>query len=281
MAFARARSILSISGLSLAAPESLLTASSSFFQGAGATANPHISALNSQFDRYRDDPKHDPDSIKIQGAQKYLSDVRVSLDQSEVLLLHTILGSPSLGIFERAKFTAGWAHHSATTAQQQANIIQSLTRSVTSVVASTSLPSAIIEVTGGTNTANEPLFKRVYRHTFQLALPTEPANARSVPLEVAAEFWRLLLGPSSPGLVWVGKRDKTPWLDWWLAFLGEKGGKAVSRDLWVQTLSFAQQSSEDEELRFWSEDAAWPGMIDEFVVWAKEKRAGAGSMDTS
>ena len=96
---------------------------------------------------------------------------------------------------------------------------------------------------------------------------------------MASEFWRLLLGPDSPGLVWAGKHHGTPWLDWWLAFLNEKGGKAVSKDLWVQTLSFAQQSRDDEDLAFWSEDAAWPGMIDEFVVWANKKKGGA--MDTS
>ncbi|KAL9056021.1 MAG: hypothetical protein Q9162_003200 [Coniocarpon cinnabarinum] len=234
-----------------------------------------------KFDRYRDDPKSEPDLIRIGGAQKYLTDLHVSLDQFEVLLLHTLLGSPTLGTFERAKFTSGWAQHGASTAQQQQNTIARLTGAVNSSNAAATLPGPIVDVTGGSNHGSETLFKRVYRHTFQLALPTEPANARSVPLEMASEFWRLLLGQNSPGLVWAGKKNKTSWLDWWIDFLNERGGKAVSRDLWVQTLEFARQSSEDEALSFWSEDAAWPGMIDEYVGWVKEKREKEGKMDVS
>lgn len=58
----------------------------------------------------------------------------------------------------------------------------------------------------------------------------------------------------------------------------EEGGRGpgrwtrtASRDLWNQTLLFAEKSVEDETLGFWSEEQAWPALIDEFVVWCREK----------
>lgn len=41
--------------------------------------------------------------------------------------------------------------------------------------------------------------------------------------------------------------------------------------MWNQTLEFAFKSIDDESLDFWSEDGAWPGVIDEFVAWYKRK----------
>ena len=134
-----------------------------------------------------------------------------------------------------------------------------------------------VQTATGTGHVSESLFKRVYRHTFVLALPSDSPNVRSVPVESASEFWRMLLGPKSPGLAWVGKKSKVDWLELWLEFV-QKSGKAVSRDLWMQTLNFAEKSMADESLSFWSEEDSWPGIIDEFVAFAKEKN---GAMDTS
>ncbi len=64
----------------------------------------------------------------------------------------------------------------------------------------------------------------------------------------------------------------TPWLDWWLEFLETKWKKGVNRDMWDQLLVFAMKTIEMDDLSFWSEDGAWPGAIDEFVMFVKEKR---------
>ena len=77
---------------------------------------------------------------------------------------------------------------------------------------------------------------------------------------------------AAPSLAWTG--PDAPWLDWWLEFLTERYGKSVNKDLWDQTLVFAQKTLEDPSLGFWSEDAAWPGVIDEFVGFVGERRAG-------
>jgi DCN1-like protein 1/2 len=42
--------------------------------------------------------------------------------------------------------------------------------------------------------------------------------------------------------------------------------------MWNQTFEFFQKTMQDETLSFWSEDGAWPGVIDEFVAFIKEKR---------
>jgi len=61
-------------------------------------------------------------------------------------------------------------------------------------------------------------------------------------------------------------------LDWWLEFLETKWKKGVNRDMWDQLLVFAMKTIEMDDLSFWSEDGAWPGAIDEFVMFVKEKR---------
>jgi DCN1-like protein 1/2 len=53
----------------------------------------------------------------------------------------------------------------------------------------------------------------------------------------------------------------------------------VNRDMWHMTLEFLQKAVQDESLSFWNEDGAWPSVIDEFVVYAKEKK-GKSDMET-
>ena len=46
--------------------------------------------------------------------------------------------------------------------------------------------------------------------------------------------------------------------------------------MWDQTGIFATKSKEDESMAWWSEDGAWPGVLDEFVGFVREKRPGRG-----
>lgn len=118
-----------------------------------------------------------------------------------------------------------------------------------------------------------PTFKSIYKHTFILA--RQPGQ-KAVALENATEYWRLLL--TKPSLEWSA--PNTPWLDWWIEFLTEKYKKSVNKDMWDQTLVFAEKTLHDEALSFWSEDSAWPGVIDEFVEYVKtDKRGGQGVGD--
>jgi DCN1-like protein 1/2 len=109
------------------------------------------------------------------------------------------------------------------------------------------------------------LLKRVYRHTFVCA---KERAQKALPLENAIVYWGMLF--SAPGKPWI--TASTNWIELWIEFLNAKWTKSVNKDMWNQTFEFFLQTMEDETLGFWREDSAWPGVIDEFVAYAKEKR---------
>lgn len=54
--------------------------------------------------------------------------------------------------------------------------------------------------------------------------------------------------------------------------------------MWDQTHIFITKSLEAESMAWWSEDGAWPGVLDDFVIFVREKRgignaAGGEGMD--
>jgi hypothetical protein len=46
--------------------------------------------------------------------------------------------------------------------------------------------------------------------------------------------------------------------------------------MWDQTGAFVLKSMGDESMGWWSEGDSWPSILDEFVVYVREKK-GAGS----
>ena len=109
-------------------------------------------------------------------------------------------------------------------------------------------------------------FKRVYRFTFNLA---KPAGQRAVPLDVAIAMWTTLFTP--PGTPWNTR--KMHWLDLWTDYLNEKWKKTVNKDMWNMTGEFQRKTVELDRagLDNWDMNGTWPVVIDEFVVWVKEK----------
>lgn len=112
-------------------------------------------------------------------------------------------------------------------------------------------------------------FKKVYRHTF---VACKEPEQRALSLENALVFWEMIFSP--PGRPW--QTANHDWLKLWKEFLGEKWTRSVNKDMWNQTLEFASKTMDDETLGFWSEDGAWPGVIDDFVAWYRARDA----MDT-
>lgn len=108
------------------------------------------------------------------------------------------------------------------------------------------------------------VFKRVYRYAFVVG---KEQSQRALSLENALIYWDILLTKTG----WEWKSANVDWLEEWKTFLSEKWSRSVSRDMWNQLLEFAFQSCDDESLSFWNEDAAWPGVIDEFVMWYRTK----------
>jgi DCN1-like protein 1/2 len=213
-----------------------------------AHANPTRKSLTSIFDKYRDDPKNEPDAIDAEGTSTLLGDIQIGLDDVGALIFSEIVQSPSLGRITREGFVDGLTEVGVDSLPRLRNVV---------LQRRSALPT------------DRDLFKSVYNHTFTLALAQ---GAKTLPLEMAIEFWRMLF--TAPAYEW--KTASTPWLDWWLEFQQAKKTKAVNKDLWKQTLNFAEATMKDDSLSFWNEESSWPSVIDEFVEWVKEEKRPAG-----
>ncbi|KAL9000279.1 MAG: hypothetical protein Q9169_000996 [Polycauliona sp. 2 TL-2023] len=212
-------------------------------------------SLTKLFDSYRDDPKNEPDTIGVEGSMRYLQDLGLSLEEPVVFAILTELGAPTMGELTRSGFVDGWKRLRASTLSDQKSSLPNLRTSLSSSPQSP-----------------QGLFRQTYKHTFRLALAP---GQRSLPLDTALEYWRLLLSP--PAIQW--DTSTTPWLDYWLEYLTTKWKKGVSKDMWEQTGVFVGKSLEDESMGWWSEDGAWPGCLDEFVGFVREKRGGGGGKE--
>ncbi|RMZ76823.1 hypothetical protein DV738_g4661, partial [Chaetothyriales sp. CBS 135597] len=84
---------------------------SSFYSSNTTTALPPSTSiqhqLNRLFDSYRDSPETEPDKILINGAQAYLSDLSIAVDEVVHFALCQLLDVGSIGEFERKAFVSG------------------------------------------------------------------------------------------------------------------------------------------------------------------------------
>ncbi|KIV93234.1 hypothetical protein, variant [Exophiala mesophila] len=237
----------------------------SFYQsGSGnATVSPIQQNLSKLFDQYRDNPEDSPDSIGIDGAQQYLTDLGVELDEVAHLGICDLLQCPSIGDFERETFISGW--RSVSTGDKPYD--------------TTSRQAQYVELIRRKLVADPAFFKQVYRNAFKLA---KPDGQRSVPVESAVDFWTMFFSSEKGGIEW--NTASTKWLDLWTEFYQSHCKRPVNKDLWnmVGELVAKTREANGESLEWWNENGAWPMAIDDFVSHVKEQRKTAGdSMDTS
>lgn len=115
-------------------------------------------------------------------------------------------------------------------------------------------------------------YTKVYEYTFQLA---KTGNQKVINVETASAYWELLFTSPLSAVNW--NTPSSSWSEWWIEFLNNEWKKSVNKDVWKQTLKFAQLTLQDEAISFWNEESSWPSVIDEFVEWVKrEKRGGSG-----
>ncbi|KAL5598715.1 hypothetical protein BROUX41_003372 [Berkeleyomyces rouxiae] len=200
--------------------------------------------LNQIFDslRGKSDPK---DSIGIESSMNYLTETLcVNLENAEMFVALEAVRAPSIGQITRQSFVDGWM--------------------AKNVPVDNKAHAACIRDCTAALSRDSAYFKTVYRYAFVVG--KEP-DQKSLSLENAAIYWTMLF--TAPG--WEWKTSRHNWLDLWLEYLKEHYSRPVNKDMWNQTLEFARRAVEDETLSFWSEDGAWPGVIDDFVAWFYEK----------
>jgi hypothetical protein len=179
---------------------------------------------------------------------KYFQDTGVDAEELDALAALEIVQAPTMGEMSRDGFVKGWEERNCESVEKQKGFIENLKRE---------MPS------------NKELFTRVYKYTFTIA---KTASQKAVPLDVAIVYWELLFSSALSAVKWTS--DSTPWLTWWSEFLNTSWKKSVNKDMWNETLKFAQLTLSDESLGFWNEEASWPSVIDDFVEWVKKEKRG-------
>ncbi|KAK4108923.1 defective in cullin neddylation protein, partial [Canariomyces notabilis] len=191
--------------------------------------------------------------LGVESAVGYISSVANPEDYSMFVVLD-IVQAETMGQISRTGFVKGWSQQKvAANPKSHKAHVQRLCKQVVT---------------------DPAYFKKLYDLAFRIG--KEPQQ-RALDMESAITFWGVLFEPTMHS--W--RSPKVNWLEAWSGFLRgkfyvENGNssrwtRTVSRDLWTQTAAFAARTMEDESLGFWSEEQAWPGLIDEFVVWCREK----------
>ncbi|KAB2108433.1 hypothetical protein AG0111_0g2691 [Alternaria gaisen] len=217
--------------------------------GGGAQASSAAKAnLTKLFDRYQEAGAPDKDIVGVEGTMRYFEETGVDAEGLEALAALEIVQAPTMGEMSRDGFVKGWSERSCDTVEKQKAYLKNVKSELSD---------------------NKELFTRIYKYTFTIAKPTDQ---RAVPLEMAAVYWELLFSSPLSAVKWSS--PNTPWLSWWIEFLNTSWKKSVNKDMWNETLKFAQLSLADESMSFWNEESSWPSVIDDFVEFVKKDKRG-------
>ncbi|KAK7688773.1 hypothetical protein QCA50_008312 [Cerrena zonata] len=228
------------------------------------------SKLNALFDKYKDP---DGEDITVDGTIKMCEDLDVDPEDVVLLAIAYELKSPRMGEWTKKGWVEGWK--------------------VIGVDSIPAMKTALVRLRDKLG-SDPDYFRKVYNYTFEFS---RPAGQRSLALDMAQGFWQILLPaglqggalahmqprPSSDdederdGDVRMITDDEEGWnpeyTKWWLEFLGQKGGKGISRDTWQMFLDFMR--TVDSKFEKYDEESAWPSLIDDFVGYAKERLKSA------
>jgi DCN1-like protein 1/2 len=205
------------------------------------------------------------DKTGVNGTMRYLQDLGLNLESAEILVPLEIVQAPALAEMSKEAFIDGWKTVGCVFSHAKTSCL------LTQHLSADTISKQKAYVTGQLKqlSTDMALFKKVYRHTF---VCSREQGQKALPLENALVYWEMVF--NSPGQPWITGTPPTitNWTNLWIEFLRANWTKTVNKDMWNQTFEFFQKTMQDETLSFWSEDGAWPGVIDEFVAFIKEKR---------
>ncbi|KAF8465310.1 Cullin binding-domain-containing protein [Kalaharituber pfeilii] len=180
--------------------------------------------------------------MNINGTMAYIEALGMSLDEPAVLVLCEALKAPTMGELSRQGFVEGWKAMNCDTIEKMRAQVPDLRRSLAH---------------------DDAVFKRVYLYTYTFGLPT---GQKSLPLDTAIEYWKLLLG----------ERWKSH-IDVWIEFLQKEYKRSIARDTWNMVWEFVGWCKRDPQLKEYDTEGAWPSILDSFVAYYRKKN----EMDTS
>lgn len=205
--------------------------------GSPASSKAVTDNLNKLFDQYRQ-PGDPQDTISVNGTMSYIEALGLDLEEPAVLALCQMLNAPTMGEFARAGFVDGWKALQLDTLEKQRAHIPTLRT---------------------TFSTSESLQKKVYMFTYAFA---RQSNQKSLPLDTAIEYWKLLLGERWKGHIGL-----------WIEFLETEWKKSVAKDTWNMLWDFTGLCKEDPSLTGYDDEGAWPSILDSFVDFVRRKNA--------
>ncbi|KAK0704057.1 Cullin binding-domain-containing protein [Lasiosphaeria miniovina] len=215
--------------------------------------------LGQMFDGFlsNQDKVADKNVMGAESIESYINTLGANHLNHEAFVVFEIVKAEGLGQISRDGFVEGWSKLALET-----------DRSLR-VPVDISAHKRYVQSCIGKLPHDPSYFKQVYQRVFFVG--KEP-QVKAMDTLVAFVFWEMLLGPE----LHHWKTRNIDWLRLWKTFIDEvweieegKYKRGVNKDMWNQTLEFANKTMADETLSFWSEDQAWPGIIDDFVAWCQ------------
>ncbi|KAJ3332900.1 DCN1-like protein 2 [Blyttiomyces sp. JEL0837] len=181
------------------------------------------------------DKYKDPDDniIGVEGTEALCNDLEVDPTDVVTLVLAYYLKCENMCEFKREGWIAGWTKLECDTIEKMKSKIPEMRAAL-----------------------DDPVkFKEIYQFTFNFA---KQESQKSLALDSAVAFWQLLF---------TGRFKR---INSWIQFVTEHHGKAISKDTWNLFLDFTRSCKDDFSEH--DDDEAWPVLIDEFVIYAREQQ---------
>jgi len=215
------------------------SALNAYYQSNKAAASPSAKTgdrgkLSKLFDKYAGDGK-ERDKMSDEKLGMFFKDAGVDpeRDATTTLALAWKLKARTLGEIKRAEFVDGFAALSIDSIDRIKQELQTLKKSL----------------------ENKATFKEFYGWLFSFIKDEEERKVLEV--DPALEMMQLVL------------QNQFPLLDKYIVFVKESKTKGITEDVWTQTLEFAREVK--PHLSNYDPDGAWPGLLDDFVTWIREK----------